>query len=1079
MIRINVEHFVAGSPLNERGDGTLSYTAGVSPMAEQLAALFADKLPIDHALFFALVNPDTNLFTIMHAQGDYTRFEGQGRAYNTRIVYELTREAHATSGLDRRLTPLVAALDKMRPYDTRVFGQPNDLTIDETIGSAPLSLDEQLLHDVLIHAVVNNLQLYIHLGESDKQTGDNVRKSPKLQALLHAIDALPQGIRGYVSLGFSLEAATPVSQTLADHLLVIAHHDDIDDWGDATRACIQVDWQENKLNLIQGTMATATERERIKQVAPLIEPFLDTAKASRNTVMGMMQLIPENVDRILHSKKQPTDNDVRIIQAVYDTNTSDTYRRQDATEKLLQWMLNGVSCKVSMIDIWKKFPQLRKLVLSFLSTNATVARSFDKLATLHAEYAQEIPDVTDIIRDRILSSTTLMDDAAKHSDIPLAQAMQPHVAQKAKTWSMADKLKRLDIPYYGLTQEDISPDGWKSYCQLLDYAQEKGIPLLFKQVRPQIQSWDISQLDVTTFSAAQQHLTEKEKKELKSQLLANFEHLDTTLMNKLLEQLDMSDTDTLMNMPDNRFVFVMDRLLNIKGSYIHDPAATILRQRYVNIKVKTTALEEISNAASNDITDEIILRINYSGQRAHSLEEDINYCARNGLLTNAVNKHFQEAIKRKYRNISLLDYAKLMNMIGNCLTPDININQLSEIGQPSELKEQIDRLKKSGLTQVAEAIENRAQILTTQNLASNYEEVTKALEKKLDVKQLKGHTQQTLAQALDRPQQMTLVGYLNWLRLMKNKEQKLKDANLDELFNNTTKLLERTHALDWLMDSNNEETIIDALEEQPQVIEKLVKHLPKDDRNAFENNFAPYLHKSWFGKMANRIKSMDQRIIASFAVALVLFIGLSVFFWLREKEVAPQPTTTTVPIPTYLYITAKASQDTIANQGSCESASRHIMSFLSQWYMESYIKRSDSLTVSMQLVDSIDHPYIVIPAIGKLDSQQLWEIDSTYYQAVTPYINDSTFVHASVLTLNGDTLHIGRNNPLLKIAKEGGQHKVEKVVIDSIVMDINNNDFLKRNKYQRNLTHPVYVFWLVHQIDSCCRTNQIIKLFPY
>lgn len=147
--------------------------------------------------------------------------------------------------------------------------------------------------------------------------------------------------------------------------------------------------------------------------------------------------------------------------------------------------------------------------------------------------------------------------------------------------------------------------------------------------------------------------------------------------------------------------------------------------------------------------------------------------------------------------------------------------------------------------------------------------------------------------------------------------------------------------------------------------------------------------------------------------------------------------------------------------------------------MESYIKRSDSLTVSMQLVDSIDHPYIVIPAIGKLDSQQLWEIDSTYYQAVTPYINDSTFVHASVLTLNGDTLHIGRNNPLLKIAKEGGQHKVEKVVIDSIVMDINNNDFLKRNKYQRNLTHPVYVFWLVHQIDSCCRTNQIIKLFPY
>ena len=193
-MKLPIEHFVAGAPLKERGDGTLTYTVGVSSSAEQLGQYFDSKMPADYAVFLALVNPDTNLNTLIHAQGDYTTFAGQGRAYTTRAVYELTRETHATPGLDNRLFPVVAALDKMRHYEEREYGQPNLVDVDETLGLEPLSQSETMLHDVLVHAVVNNRQVFIRLSDSDKRHGDELRSDAKFCSLLRAIDALPQGV---------------------------------------------------------------------------------------------------------------------------------------------------------------------------------------------------------------------------------------------------------------------------------------------------------------------------------------------------------------------------------------------------------------------------------------------------------------------------------------------------------------------------------------------------------------------------------------------------------------------------------------------------------------------------------------------------------------------------------------------------------------------------------------------------------------------------------------------------------------------------------------------------------------------
>lgn len=925
MIRINVEHFVAGSPLDERGDGTLSYTAGISQMAEQLAALFVDKLPTSHALLFALVNPDTNLMTIMHAQGDYTRFEGQGRAYNTRIVYELTRETHATKGLDRRLSPIIAALDKMHPYDSRVFGQPNELTIDETIGKAQLTPDEQTLHDVLVHAVVNNQQLFIRLGESDKLAGDNVRQSPKLQALLHAIDALPQGIRGYVSLGFSLIAETPVSQIMTDHLLVIAHHDDINNWGEAARAALQVDWQEAKPWLLQGKLATPTEQGRIKQVAPLIEPFLDTTKASRNTVMDMMRLIPENVDHVLQSKKSPTDNEVRIIQAVYDTDTPHTYRQQDAAEKLLQWMQNGIDCKVSIIDIWKKYPKLHESVLKVLRAIISISRSFLQLADTYNKYAQDIPDVTEMVTQRVRSSIPLMDDSARHLDEPLSRALQPAIAQKAKTWQLAEKLQRMDNPYFGLTIEDIRLDGWKSYVQLLDYSRKHGKLEWLEQLRPQVQTWDIAQLDATALSAVLQQLTEKEKKELNSKFLIRAEHL---------------------------------------------------------------------------------------------------------------------------------------------------------IGQPDELKKEINKLKSAGLTQTATQIEERLEKLNTQNLARDYDAVEKALGKVIDIKRLKNHTPQSLAAAIDTPE-MSIGQYCKWLKLMVDKEQKLKHAELFQLFADANQQIEKKYAYGWLMDPQNSELIREELKKDPETINNLLKYLSKEEREEFKERYALQMPRPWVKELTDHLKKMDKRIIASVAAAVVLAIGLTLALKLRTSVGPDLPAP--VPVPAYMHIQAKLSSDTIQHQDSYELQDRHFMSLLSQWYLDALFKKTACLEVfSMRLTsDSINNNQVSLVTTDNLNAKQLWLIDSIYYQAVASIANDSIFASVQLITSDDTPLPIDRYAPLLKVANDGEQHMVKKVMINSVDMDIDNNIFLQRNHKQRYLSDPVYLLWLVQQIDSCRRVNQITQLFPY
>ena len=360
-MKITIDNKVYGSQTKVMGDGVLSYSKGISSAADSLGTLFSGQLPRDYASLIFLNNPDNGLHTVIHAQGAFTTFEEQGRSYDMRAIYEITDAEFRKMGSLHE--PLIAALDKLHRYEQTEYGASNQVemgpTPDPSRGEGSLTTDEQLLRRCIVYCVVNNRQLFIRLGNDENYYADQVRHSRKLHSLLRAIDSLPEDYRGFASMGFSVDSSTSGTRTLADHLLVIAHHDDISLWGNAKAQGVLLDWRGAQPQLLQEPTPDPSRGEGLlASVSPLLRGFLGTMAVTRSQVCSMFQLIPQNIDNVIRAQR-PDRNSLLILSAAFKGGNG-SYRHFEVARKMLPFLVQGVIIKdITIADILNVYPQLR------------------------------------------------------------------------------------------------------------------------------------------------------------------------------------------------------------------------------------------------------------------------------------------------------------------------------------------------------------------------------------------------------------------------------------------------------------------------------------------------------------------------------------------------------------------------------------------------------------------------------------------------------------------------------------------------------------------------------------------------
>ena len=326
-----LQYKVMGSLTGEMGDGMLAYTDGVSAAADMLCTLFADTADHGYASMFFLTNPDARLYQTVHVQPAHVTFPGHGRAYTTRVVYETSLEQMARPGVS--LAQMVEALDRMRLYDQRQPGG-SPLTVDGMVAPQPLSDVETRLYQYIVYGIMHQRQLFIQLGPDERLAGDLLRRSARLNALLRAIDHLPPEVRPYVSMGYGVDSGSRGTIALFGQLMVIAHHDDISQWGNASTEGMVIDWTGEQLRGVNARRASEAEVARLRLVAPMVPLFIGDRKPTRGLFCDMVASIPQNIDRVL-AKKRPDAND-RLILLTACKGGKDVYRYEEMTRRLLQ-----------------------------------------------------------------------------------------------------------------------------------------------------------------------------------------------------------------------------------------------------------------------------------------------------------------------------------------------------------------------------------------------------------------------------------------------------------------------------------------------------------------------------------------------------------------------------------------------------------------------------------------------------------------------------------------------------------------------------------------------------------------------
>lgn len=229
---------VMGSLANRPGDTLLACTDGVTPAANQLCMLTAMGAAEDHASLYLLPKEESGRLYISHVQGAHNVFAGGARRYATRAVYECSLD---DSDLTGGYTPIIGSLDGMRHYDRQEYGA-SDIRQIETPPSNELAPDEKTIYSCIAHCLARGGAMAVKIGDDDRLKADDLRKSGRLAALLHAIDHLPPSWRHRASLSFAVEHGCTGAVALLQHVAVIAHFDDVRAWEADASFSLSMDW---------------------------------------------------------------------------------------------------------------------------------------------------------------------------------------------------------------------------------------------------------------------------------------------------------------------------------------------------------------------------------------------------------------------------------------------------------------------------------------------------------------------------------------------------------------------------------------------------------------------------------------------------------------------------------------------------------------------------------------------------------------------------------------------------------------------------------------------------------------------
>ena len=236
-MRIEVQHIVMGSLVNEQGDGVLSFTNGISDNANMLCSALAADACRSHASVCVLNLPTEETSILIHVQGDHVVFGGGTRTYTTRVVYECRHDVLSQCG---GWFPLLPVLDKMRYYDHREFGTSADCWIEED-EMMPLTEHERHLL-TLVEQGRGERKVMVKLTDADQLYAEKVLLSPHLASLLRVTAHLMAERNEYLSFAFSVDADSGIANLLTPYLHVIAHNDPVERWVAKEGDDITVDW---------------------------------------------------------------------------------------------------------------------------------------------------------------------------------------------------------------------------------------------------------------------------------------------------------------------------------------------------------------------------------------------------------------------------------------------------------------------------------------------------------------------------------------------------------------------------------------------------------------------------------------------------------------------------------------------------------------------------------------------------------------------------------------------------------------------------------------------------------------------
>ena len=220
-MKISLEAKIQGAFTGVQADATLLYTKKVSPAITQYLEETDDADPVPHASFCMFPSRSGEKLLMLHWQTGFESFPSNGRYYCTRAIYEADAEKVAACDLNS----LIDALPRLQHYTDRAFdADPFAVNVKENDG---VCRDDSMLKYIWC-ALAAGKRLFVMLDSPESCKDNALLTNAKFNALLSALNTLPNPLRNAASLAFSLKAqdAAKKKESFFAGMWVVAYYPD-------------------------------------------------------------------------------------------------------------------------------------------------------------------------------------------------------------------------------------------------------------------------------------------------------------------------------------------------------------------------------------------------------------------------------------------------------------------------------------------------------------------------------------------------------------------------------------------------------------------------------------------------------------------------------------------------------------------------------------------------------------------------------------------------------------------------------------------------------------------------------------